>query len=136
MGNLVRDPELRVTPGGLAICKFSVATSRQVRQTDGVNKEETTFVDVESFGKTAETVAKFFQKGRPIFVEGRLRVNEWQNNAGEKRSKMLVVLENFVFVGSKVSSQTSEDFKGGDDGIKETSVSTESAAPIDDDVPF
>jgi single-strand DNA-binding protein len=106
MGNFVRDPELRVTPNGLAICRFTIATSRVIRQGDGGNtREEVTFVDVEAFGKTGETVAKYFQKGRPIFVEGRLRLNEWQTNAGEKRSKLMVVLESFVFVGSKASNE-------------------------------
>ena len=101
MGNLVRDPELRVTPSGLAICRCTIACSRTVRseKIEGGSREETTFVDVESFGKQAETVAKYFTKGRPIFVEGRLRLNEWQTPNGEKRSKLLVVMETFVFVG-------------------------------------
>lgn len=99
MGNLVRDPELRVTPNGLSVCRFTIACSRTIKAEAGP-KEETTFVDVEAFGKTGEVVAKYFTKGRPIFVEGRLRLNEWQTNTGEKRSKLLVILENFVFVGS------------------------------------
>lgn len=100
MGNLVRDPELRVTPGGLSICRCTIACSRTVRSEKAENgsREETTFVDVECFGKQAEVVAKYFTKGRPIFVEGRLRLNEWQTPTGEKRSKLLVVMENFVFV--------------------------------------
>ncbi len=102
MGNLVRDPELRVTPSGLSICRFTLACSRSVRSDKSENgqREETVFVDVETFGKQAEVISKHFAKGRPIFVEGRLRLNEWQTPAGEKRSKLLVVLENFVFVGS------------------------------------
>ena len=101
MGNLVRDPELRVTPSGLAICRCTIACSRTVRseKIEGGSREETTFVDVESFGKQAETVAKYFTKGKPIFVEGRLRLNEWQTPNGEKRSKLQVVMETFVFVG-------------------------------------
>lgn len=102
MGNLVRDPELRVTPSGLSICRFTIACSRSVKSEKAENgtREETTFVDVEAFGKQAEVVAKYFAKGRPIFVDGRLRLNEWQSQAGEKRSKLMVVLENFVFIGS------------------------------------
>ena len=102
MGNLVRDPELRVTPSGLSICRFTLACSRSVKSEKAENgmREETIFVDVETFGKQAEVVAKYFTKGRPIFVEGRLRLNEWQTQTGEKRSKLMVVLENFVFVGS------------------------------------
>ena len=113
MGNFVRDPELRVTPGGLSICRFTIACSRSVRseKVEGGSREETTFVDVECFGKQAEVVAKYFTKGRPIFVEGRLRLNEWQTPAGEKRSKLLVVMENFVFVGpnNPVGSQPNGD---------------------------
>lgn len=106
MGNLVRDPELRVTPSGLSICRCTIACSRTVRseKIEGGSREETTFVDVESFGKQAEIVAKHFTKGKPIFVEGRLRLNEWQTPNGEKRSKLQVVMETFVFVGSNNSS--------------------------------
>ena len=110
MGNLVRDPELRVTPSGLAICRCTIACSRTVRseKIEGGSREETTFVDVESFGKQAETVAKYFTKGKPIFVEGRLRLNEWQTPNGEKRSKLLVVMETFVFVGPNTGTQQHE----------------------------
>ncbi len=99
MGNLVRDPELRVTPSGLSICRCTLACSRNIKAESGM-REEVTFVDVESFGKQAEVVAKHFVKGKPIFIEGRLRLNEWQNASGEKRSKLMVVMENFVFVGN------------------------------------
>jgi len=105
MGNLVRDPELRVTSGGLSICKFTVASSRTTRDKDGNSKDETTFVDVECFSKQADTVAKFFSKGKPILVEGRLRLNEWESSTGEKRSKLLVVLESFSFVGTRRDSE-------------------------------
>lgn len=110
MGNLVRDPELRVTPSGLPICRCTIACSRTVRseKIEGGSREETTFVDVESFGKQAEVVAKHFVKGKPIFVEGRLRLNEWQTATGEKRSKLQVVMETFVFVGSNNSAAQHE----------------------------
>ncbi|MDR1255161.1 MAG: single-stranded DNA-binding protein [Puniceicoccales bacterium] len=103
MGNLVRDPELRVTPSGLSVCRCTLACSRTIKSDTG-SREEIAFVDVESFGKQGEVVAKHFVKGKPIFVEGRLRLNEWQTSAGEKRSKLLVVMENFVFVGSQGSN--------------------------------
>lgn len=143
MGNCVRDPELRVTPSGLSVCRLTIACSRTIRseKIEGGSREETTFVDVESFGKQAESVAKFFNKGRPIFVEGRLRLNEWTNQAGEKRSKLVIVMENFVFVGSNpnyskngnVEAQTA-------DADQKTSEKSEAAAePLpsaDEDVPF
>jgi single-strand DNA-binding protein len=137
MGNFVRDPELRVTPSGLAICRFTIATSRVIRQGDGNTREEVTFVDVEAFGKTGETVAKYFQKGRPIFVEGRLRLNEWQTNTGEKRSKLMVVLENFVFVGSKASNEGMGRESGSRSAELAEGKNEETAYDADrEDVPF
>ena len=99
MGNLTRDPEMRVTPGGLAICKFTVAVNRKFRTKDGQDKEEVAFVDVDCFERTAETIAKYFTKGKPILVEGRLKLDKWDDKkTGEKRSKLGVVLESFSFV--------------------------------------
>ena len=143
MGNLVRDPELRVTPSGLSICRFTLACSRSVKSEKAENgmREETTFVDVETFGKQAEVVAKYFTKGRPIFVEGRLRLNEWQNQTGEKRSKLMVVLENFVFVGSNSqqmdgTEKTSTPFSYEKAESKGESIDAPFNNATDEDVPF
>ena len=106
MGNLTRDPELRVTPNGTAICKMGLATSRTYTTQDGNQREETTFVDIDAFGKQAEVIAKYMTKGRPILVEGRLRFDQWETNAGEKRSKLGVVLETFRFVGPRNSQDS------------------------------
>ncbi len=101
MGNLTRDPELRVTPSGLSICKFSIAINRSY-QVEGDRKEEVTYVDLDAFGKTAETISKYMSKGRPIFVEGRLKLDQWDDKTtGEKRSRLGVVVENFQFLGSR-----------------------------------
>ncbi|MDR1233199.1 MAG: single-stranded DNA-binding protein [Puniceicoccales bacterium] len=105
MGNLTRDPELRVTQQGMSICKFAVAVSRQTKLADGTMKEETAFVDVDAFGKQAEVIGKYFTKGRPILLEGRLRLDQWESQSGEKRSKLGVVLENFQFVGSRADAE-------------------------------
>ncbi|MDR2779333.1 MAG: single-stranded DNA-binding protein [Puniceicoccales bacterium] len=107
MGNFTRDPELRVTQQGTSICKFSVAVSRQTKSADGTMKEETAFVDVDAFGKQAEVIGKYFIKGRPILLEGRLRLDQWESQSGEKRSKLGVVLENFQFVGSRADAEES-----------------------------
>ncbi|MDR1891089.1 MAG: single-stranded DNA-binding protein [Puniceicoccales bacterium] len=107
MGNLTRDPELRVTQQGSSICKFAVAVSRQAKQADGTLKEETTFVDVDAFGKQAEVIGKYLTKGRPILIEGRLRLDQWETQSGEKRSKLGVVLESFQFVGSRADAEES-----------------------------
>ena len=143
MGNLVRDPELRVTPSGLSICRFTLACSRSVKSEKAENgmREETTFVDVETFGKQAEVVAKYFTKGRPIFVEGRLRLNEWQAQTGEKRSKLMVVLENFVFVGSSAqqmdgTEKTSTPFSYEKAESKGENIDTPFNNAADEDVPF
>lgn len=102
MGNLTRDPETRVTASGLNICKFGLAVNRTFTGQDGQKKEEATFVDVDAFGKTAETISRFMKKGRAIFIEGRLRLDEWDDKTtGQKRSKLGVVCDNFQFIGPR-----------------------------------
>ena len=101
MGNLTRDPETRVTATGLTICKLSLAVSRVYSTKDGERKEETTFVDIDAFGRQAEVITKYFRKGKPILIEGRLKLDQWEGQDGQKRSKMGVVMETFQFVGSR-----------------------------------
>ncbi len=109
MGNLTRDPELLVTANGNSICKLGLATSRVYSTRDGERREETTFVDIDAFGKQAEVISKYMRKGRPIMVEGRLKLDQWESD-GQKRSKLSVVLENFQFLGSR------DDNDGGNSG--------------------
>ena len=100
MGNLTRDPELRVTPKGTPICQFSLAINRQFKMESGETREEVIYVDVEAWGQQGETIAKYCTKGRPLYVEGRLRLDQWEDkNTKEKRSRMKVVLEQFQFLG-------------------------------------
>ena len=100
MGNLTRDPELRVTPKGTSVCQFSLAINRQFKMESGESREEVIFVDIESWGKQGETIAKYCTKGRPLYVEGRLKLDQWEDkNTKEKRSRMRVVLEQFQFLG-------------------------------------
>ena len=100
-GNLTRDPELRYTPKGLAISKIGLAVNRTWKNEAGETKEEVTFVDVDSFGRQAEVIAQYFKKGSPILVEGRLRLDQWDDKqTGQKRSKLGVVLEGFSFLDS------------------------------------
>jgi single-strand DNA-binding protein len=114
MGNLTRDPEMRVTPGGFSICKFTLAVNRKFKSQDGQEKEEVAFIDVDSFGKQAEVISKFFGKGKPILVEGRLRQDKWDDKtSGEKRSKLMVVLEGFSFVGGGRGEGGGDDTEGG-----------------------
>ena len=100
MGNLTRDPELRYTPKGTAVAKLGLAVNRSWRNAEGQQQDETTFVDVDAFGKQAETLGQYMQKGRPILIEGRLKLDQWEDkNTGQNRSKLGVILEKFSFVG-------------------------------------
>ena len=102
MGNLTRDPEMRVTPKGTAICQFGLAISRSWKDESGQTREETAFVDIEAWGKQGEVISKYCTKGRPLFVEGRLKFDQWEDKtSGQKRSKLKVVLENFQFIGGR-----------------------------------
>jgi len=150
MGNLTRDPELRVTPGGTSICKMGIATSRRFKTQSGEQREETTFVDVDAFGKQAEVISKYMTKGRPIMLEGRLRYDQWESNTGDKRSKLSVVLENFQFLGRGTGSDGGGDRQGPRRDIEENSPPPRAVQPaaadsveaadgvedVEDDVPF
>jgi single-strand DNA-binding protein len=101
-GNLTRDPELRYTPKGVAIAKITLAINRTWKTETGETKEEVTFVDVDAFGRQAEVVGQYMKKGRPFLVEGRLKLDQWEDkNTHQKQSKLKVVLEGFSFIDSK-----------------------------------
>jgi len=101
-GNLTRDPELRYTPKGTAVAKFGMAINRTWKSETGEAKEEVTFVDVEAWERQAEVIAQYFKKGRPILVEGRLKLDQWEDkNTHQKQSKLRVRLESFSFIDSK-----------------------------------
>lgn len=101
MGNLTRDPELRYTPKGTAIARIGVAVNRVWKTETGEQREEVTFVDVDAFGKTAETIAQYLKKGNPILIEGRLRLHTWEDKqTNQKQSKLRVDLETFKFIGA------------------------------------
>ena len=100
-GNLTRDPELRYTPKGTAIAKVGLAVNRVWTNEAGEKKEEVTFVDVDIFGRTAENVGQYMRKGRPMLVEGRLKLDQWDDKqTGQKKSKLGVVAETVQFLGS------------------------------------
>ena len=142
VGNLTRDPELRYTPKGTAIAKIGLAVNRVWRTETGEQKEEVTFVDVDVFGRTAENVGQYMRKGRPIMIEGRLRLDQWDDKqTGQKKSKLGVVAETVQFLGSPT---------GGEGGAPAAPRPRPAAAapsapapesgdaepPHDDDVPF
>lgn len=129
MGNLVRDPELRYSQKGTALGKFTIATTRKWNSESGEKKEETAFIDVDCFGRQAETVGQYFRKGSPILLEGRLKLDQWDDKAtGQKRSKLGVVLESFSFVGSKQESASPPSYPAPTPAPAQPSES--------DDVPF
>src|SRR4051812_46479027 len=102
IGNLTRDPELRVTPKGTAICQFGLAVNRQFKDESGAAREEVTFVDIEAWGRQGELVSKYLSKGSPAMVEGRLKFDQWEDKtSGQKRSRLKVVLENVQFLSSR-----------------------------------
>jgi len=106
VGNLTRDPELRYTPKGTAIAKVGLAVNRVWTNEAGEKKEEVTFVDVDVFGRTAENVGQYMRKGRPILIEGRLKLDQWDDKqTGQKKSKLGVVAETVQFLGSPAGSE-------------------------------
>ncbi len=102
IGNLTRDPEIKYTPKGTAIAAFGLAVNRNYTTETGEKREEVTFVDVEAYARLAEIIGEFCKKGRPLFVEGRLKLDTWDDKqSGQKRSKMKVVVENIQLLGSR-----------------------------------
>lgn len=98
-GNLTRDPELRYTPNGKAIAKFALAVNRNWTTETGEKKEEVTFIDIDAFGRQAEVISQYMKKGRALLVEGRLKLDQWDDKqTGQKRSRLGVVLESFSFI--------------------------------------
>ena len=102
IGNLTRDPETRDLPSGTTLCEFGLAMTRHYKTQGGDDREETCFIDCTAFGKQAEVLSQYVTKGRPLFVEGRLKYDQWDDkNGGGKRSKISVIIENFQFLGSR-----------------------------------
>jgi single-strand DNA-binding protein len=109
MGNLTRDPEIKYTPKGMAIASFGIAVNRVWSNEGGEKQEEVTFIDIEMFGRKAEVVGEYFTKGKPIYVEGRLKLDSWDDkNTGQKKSKLKVIGETFEFLGGKDGGEQQE----------------------------
>lgn len=104
LGNLTRDPELRYSSSGAPVTNMSLAVNNSYTDKSGEKKEDTLFIRVAVFGKPAEACAQYLFKGSPAFVEGRLKLNEWTTEQGEKRNSIEVVARNVQFLGKKDSS--------------------------------
>lgn len=102
MGNLTRDPEVKYTTKGTAVAQLGLAINRYLQTDGGEKQEETTFVDVELWGRQAEIAGEYLKKGRPVFIEGRLKLDSWDDKAtGQKRTKMKVVGEQLQLIGGR-----------------------------------
>ena len=111
-GNLTADPELKYTPKGTAIARLRLAVNRSYKTDTGESREEVTYVDVDAWGQQGEVISQYLRKGRPILVEGRLKLDTWDDKAtGQKRSKLGVVLESFTFLDTRT-----QDGSGGGGG--------------------
>jgi len=132
IGNLTRDPELRYTPGGAAVCTLGLAVNRRFKTKQGDNRDETLFIDVTTWAKRAELCSQYLSKGRPVFVEGRLRLESWTGSDGQKRSKIGVVAENLQFLGSGPGAPASEAPSG--PGAAEEPPGE--PGPTNDEIPF
>jgi len=109
LGNLTRDPELRYTPSGLAVADLSLAVNRRSRSAEGERRDSVVFVEVTAWGKQAELINEYYSKGQPIFIEGRLSLDEWTGKDGQRRSKLRVVLEKFEFLNTRGSGRGQSD---------------------------
>lgn len=139
LGNLTRDPEVKYTPKGSAVADIGLAVNRTYTTDGGEKREETTFVDVTMWGRQAEIAGEYLKKGRPLFVEGRLQLDTWDDKqTGQKRSKMRVVCENFQMLGSRDGGGEGGGGGGRSSGGGSRPAKSAPAAdePSDDDIPF
>ncbi len=144
-GNLTRDPELKYTPKGTAVASFGLAVNRRWKTETGETRDEATFVDIEAFGRQAEVVSQYMKKGRPFLVEGRLKLDQWEDkNTHQKQSKLKVVLEGFSFIDSNRAESGAPFEAPRARAAAATPAPAEAAAPAEpepaqpeeDDVPF
>jgi len=137
LGNLTRDPEVRYTPKGSAVCDLGVAVNRVYTTDAGEKREEVTFVDVVLWSRLAEIAGEYLKKGRPIFIEGRLQLDTWDDKqSGQKRSKLRVVGETMQLLGSRPGGGTAPAEAGDEDrqarsGGKQSAPPAKSAAPAE-----
>ena len=146
MGNLTRDPEVRYTPKGSAVADIGLAVNRVYSTESGEKREETTFVDVTLWGRTAEIAGEYLKKGRPVLIEGRLQLDTWDDKqSGQKRSKLKVIGEGMQLIGGRPGGGGDSDeggMGGGGERPMNRSRSTPppprpaASEPDDDEIPF
>ena len=145
LGNLTRDPEIRYTPKGSAVCDLGLAVNRQYTLDNGEKREEVTYVDVVLWARLAEIAGEYLKKGRPVFIEGRLQLDTWDDKqSGQKRSKLRVIGETMQLLGSRPGGggEGGEGDRGGQRagaGRAATPPKAADAAPVEpdeDEIPF
>lgn len=157
LGNLGKDPEMRVTPQQMAICRFSLATGERKKDQSGQWVDHTEWHNVVVFGKTAENCSRFLKKGSQAFIEGKIRTNKWQDKEGKDRYTTEILADNVQFVGARRGEGSDMDFGGhsandnvlasiptadslpraaNGGGRASASVSDEPVTFDDDDIPF
>lgn len=149
LGNLTRDPELRYTPKGMATARLGLAVNRSYKLESGETREEVTFVDIDAWGKQAELISQYLRKGNPLFVEGRLKLDQWDDKtSGQKRTVLRVVMENFQFVGGRAEGRPAPGASAGSGAPPSAPSQAPSSShtggeagpdgppPEEDDVPF
>jgi single-strand DNA-binding protein len=143
LGNLTRDPEVRYTPKGSAVCDLGIAVNRVYTTEGGERREEVTFVDVVLWARLAEIAGEYLRKGRPVFIEGRLQMDSWDDKqTGQKRTKLRVVGESMQLLGGRPAGAAGETTEGDRPATSAGSKTTgppKSAAPAepdDDEIPF
>jgi single-strand DNA-binding protein len=141
LGNLTRDPEVRYTPKGTAVTELGMAVNRVYTAENGEKREDTTFVDVTLWGRTAEIAGEYLKKGRPVFIEGRLQLDTWDDKqSGQKRSKLKVVGEGLQLLGGRpggAGGGGGGDEEGGARASRPAPPPKATASePDDDEIPF
>lgn len=137
MGNLTRDPELTYTAKGTPVAEFGIAVNEKRKDAQGNEKEETLFADVTFFGKVAEIIGKHLIKGRPVYIEGRLKLETWQDKtSGQQRSKMKIVGESFQFLNSGGGADSKGERTPREQPAKQPPPQPELPTGADDDIPF
>jgi single-strand DNA-binding protein len=118
MGNLTRDPQLKYLPSQTAVVDFGLACNRKWKGQNGEDREEVLFVDCSAFARQAEVINEYCRKGRPLFIEGRLKLDSWEDKqGGGKRSKISVVVENFQLLGGRDGAPGGGGGQGGGDDM-------------------
>ena len=143
LGNLTRDPEVRYTPKGSAVCDLGIAVNRVYTTEGGERREEVTFVDVVLWARLAEIAGEYLKKGRPVFIEGRLQMDSWDDKqTGQKRTKLRVVGESMQLLGGRpggASGETTEEDRPATGAGSKAAAPPKGPAraePDDDEIPF